>query len=340
MTSHTSRTPSQTKRAYQKKIRGDPWKPEHRHKNKRVRDKRGPNTHWYFDYYGKKYIHKSLEDAQKWNTLVGLMTILPAMFHKLTDTKELGKRTDAMLEKIAEGLIFYNHRKEVEEEYGTLKIPPPKEAVLSEGYLLPEFEKLKKDPQFQDKFLDALAEAYHLRIWPKERLRDYLKLAIDAAEEVSSYLGKDGKVHIPAEEFEKFEKLNKFLDTLFTKEFHARKRPQKPPAEMGGKKVEPKFGLAVSDTSAGEQRGRYKWTDQAKNLKSEATRLLGIVQSLKLLNAGEEELKKVEDELWKAIKETQNLELAGLYAKLITYLRGKDPEGAEGFLAFIVEEYR
>jgi len=27
------------------------------------------------------------------------MTILPAMFHKLTDTKELGKRTDAILEK-------------------------------------------------------------------------------------------------------------------------------------------------------------------------------------------------------------------------------------------------
>ncbi|GAB6102783.1 hypothetical protein JCM16138_20060 [Thermococcus atlanticus] len=32
-----------------------------------------------------------------------------------------------------------------------------------------------------------------------------------------------------------------------------------------------------------------------------------------------------------------NLELAGLYANLIAHLREKDLEGAEGFLAAIVE---
>jgi len=55
------------------------------------------------------------------------------------------------------------------------------------------------------------------------------------------------------------------------------------------------------------------------------------------LNAGEEELERVEDELWGRIKETENLEFAGLYARVIAHLRGKDLEGAEGFLTAIVE---
>jgi len=163
------------------------------------------------------------------------------MFHKIKTFTELGKRTEAMLEKIAEGLIFYNHREWVEKKYGVPEIPPPKEAVLVEGYLLPEFEKLKRDPQLQDKFLEALAEAHRVRTWPKEQLKEYLKLAIEAAEEVSRYLGREGKMYIPPEEFEKFEKLNKFLDTLFTKEFYVRKKPQKPPAEISGRKATPKF---------------------------------------------------------------------------------------------------
>jgi len=28
------------------------------------------HTHWYFKRHGKDYIHRSFEDAQKWNTLV------------------------------------------------------------------------------------------------------------------------------------------------------------------------------------------------------------------------------------------------------------------------------
>ncbi len=252
------------------------------------------------------------------------MTILPAMFHKLTDTEEFGKRTDAMLEKIAEGLIFYNHKKDVEEEYGTLKIPPPKEAVLLEGYLLPEFEKLKKDPQLQDKFLDALAEAYHIRTWPKERLREYLKLAIDAAEEVSKYLGKAGKSYIPVDEFEKFEKLNKFLDTLFTKEFHARKR----------KPVLHKTPVSRMQTTKPPLQNGWIKSQSSEEIHREATKLLGVIQGLKIANAGEEALRGLEKRLWNDIRGLgkENLELAGLYAMVIAHLRENDLEGAERFL--------
>ena len=229
------------------------------------------------------------------------------------------------MEKIAEGLIFYNSKEAVEKRYGSPKIPPPKEAVLLEGYLLPEFEKLKKDPQLQDKFLDALAEAYHVRTWPKERLREYLKLAIDAAEEISSYLGKDGTSYIPVEEFEKFKKLNKFLDTLFTKEFHARKRPQQPTETKTWETPKPKADwIKKTEVQANEA-----------NIRTEATKLLGLIQGLKIAGAGEEVLKNLEGKLWEEIRKTgrENLELAGLYAKLIAHLREKDLKGAEKFLS-------
>ncbi|WP_457754318.1 hypothetical protein [Thermococcus sp.] len=125
------------------------------------------------------------------------MSLLPAMKYHITDFKELGKATEEMMEKLSEGLIFYNHKKEVEEEYGTLKIPPPKEAVLLEGYLVPEFERLKKDPQFREKFIKAYMDAHVLRATPRERIEKYMQLAMDAAEEVAKFLGPKGKGYIP-----------------------------------------------------------------------------------------------------------------------------------------------
>ncbi|WP_457754317.1 hypothetical protein [Thermococcus sp.] len=89
---------------------------------------------------------------------------------------------------------------------------------------------------------------------------------------------------------------------------------------------------------AGKSKARWiEELDKRKNLKNEATRLLGIVQGLKLLNAGDEELKKVEDDLWKQIGKTEDLQLAGLYAKLIAHLRKKDLDGAEEFLSSVIK---
>ena len=264
------------------------------------------------------------------------MTILPSLFHRITDYEELGKRTDKMLERIAEGLIFYNSQRDIEEEYGTLKFPPPKEAVLLEGRLMPEFEKLKKDPELQEKFLEALAEEHHVSTIPKERLRKYLKLAIDATEEVAKILGKEGRLSVPVEELEKLENLNKFLDALFTKEFYARKRQTYAKPAPAPKKF-PEVQKEVEKELAAKGEEKSRWEVGPLDISVEARELLGMLKGLRLAGRSEEAVDGLKAELWGRIdglldSPKKNLALLGLYVAVLRLVERGDFEGAERLL--------
>ena len=127
----------------------------------------------------------------------------------------------------------------------------------------------------------------------------------------------------------KFEKLNKFLDTLFIKEFHARKR----------KPVLHKTSVSRMQTTKQFIQNGWTKSQSSEEIHQEATKLLGVIQGLKLANAGEEALRELEERLWEDIRGRgkENLALAGLYALVIAHLRENDLKGAEKFLSEIAK---
>jgi len=182
------------------------------------------HTHDHFSL-SKRYghIHQSKKDAQKWNILFQLLTVLPAVKYKRTNLKDVGKRTERILQALekehGEPVFYYRMEDDVpRRKYIVLPPYDPRE-----GKLLPPFEKLKKDPEFRKKFIDIFLEAHEM---PKsrygEKMEKYLQLAMNAAEEVAEFLGEDGKALVKPEELARLEKLTRYLDTLMREEFYLR----------------------------------------------------------------------------------------------------------------------
>jgi len=148
---------------------------------------------------------------------------LPAVKYKRTDLRDVGKRTERILQALEEehGEPVFYYRMEDDVPRRKYIVLPPYDP--REGKLLPPFEKLKKDPEFRKKFIDIFLEAHEM---PKsrygEKMEKYLQLAMDAAEEVAEFLGEDGKALVKPEELARLEKLTRYLDTLMREEFYLR----------------------------------------------------------------------------------------------------------------------
>jgi len=279
---------------------------------------------------------RDLQDAIKWNIFLQLLTHIPALSEPGHFTSiDLAKNNAKVLENFVEKVVFAKHREDAMDklrEYDT-------------GGILISFDELKKNPELRKKLAKEFVRAHYnlLTLEAKRRMEEAVDRALAAAEKIAGmktpYFDEFGKrkfrpVFESPEDIYKIPELVEFLKVV--EEVVPKKvigEPlSRPPSELK-KKAKP-----AELESEEEIDGDY--FENGESLKSEATRLLGIVQSLKLLNAGDEELKRIEDGLWGRIEETKNLELAGLYAKVIAHLRGKDLEGAEEFLAFVVDEYR
>ncbi|ASJ11734.1 hypothetical protein [Thermococcus thioreducens] len=154
------------------------------------------------------------------------MSIIPALNEGIRDTEEFGRRTYALLEEIrkeyGEPVFFYLLGKEAK-KYGDI-ISLPVDKTPREGYIMPGFEQLKKDPALQEKFVNAFIQAHELPTPYRSRLKEYLQLAIDSAEELAEYIGKEGKHRIDPKKFYEFKKFDKFIETIMEREFGARPR--------------------------------------------------------------------------------------------------------------------
>ncbi|QDA30743.1 hypothetical protein FH039_02745 [Thermococcus indicus] len=274
---------------------------------------------------------RDLQDAMKWNIFLQLLTHIPALSGPNNISSiHLGKNNAKVLEKFVEEIVFAKHR-----EYATDKL---RENDI--GGILIGFDELKRNPELRRKLAKEFVRAHYdlLTLEAKKRMEEAVDKALAAAEKIAEmktpYFDEFGKrkfkpVFESPEDIYKIPELVEFLrlvEEVIPK--NLLKEPlSKPPSELG-KMVEPVEWDKVVDGDFFENGG---------SLGKEATRLLGIVQGLKLLNAGYEELKRVEEDLWKRIEEAEDLQLAGLYARVIAYLRRKDLEGAERFLSGITE---
>jgi hypothetical protein len=233
----------------------------------------------------------------------------------------LGERTNTILKHIAEAHgepVFYYRLGEEAKKIGDI-ISLPVSATPREGYILPEFEALKKNQEVQETFADAFIRVHNLPTTYKPRIKKYMQLAAEAAEEVAAYLGKEEKVEIPLEDLESLEKFNKFLDTIMKEEFYTRPVERRPehqqsalkPREVARKQTaEPKE--LISQTSklpkvqgSGASHGILESIPQATKLE-----VLSLVKALKLVDSPEARDKAVED-LRRKLREMTDRELRG-----------------------------
>ena len=229
------------------------------------------------------------------------MSIVPALREGIHDTEKMGDRTYAILEEIGkeygEPVFYYILGKEAKAFKTSVTLPADMEP--RDGYIMPEFEKLKKDPALQEKFIDAFIRAHGLTNAYRSRIKEYLQLAMDAAEEIARYIGKDGKYVIPAEQFERFEKFNKFLDTIMETEFGVRPARYKQEKRKQRRIVRPEELLARTIPEPEKprqsvQKPKGKAKTQRASIPSE---VLAIAKALEYSGFSSDALKRAEEDL-------------------------------------------
>ncbi|WP_460126867.1 hypothetical protein [Thermococcus prieurii] len=282
--------------------------------------------------------------------MLQLMSLWPTLREGVRDYEELGKRTEKILEELekefGEPIYYYtigkHHRNAKLLPNGKIMLPdwPPKE-----GNLLPEFEKIKRDSAVQEKFIDAFLQAHNIPDTQiqRERAKKLLQKAIEAAEELARFFGKEGKDEYTAEDLEKIEKFREYMDTLMWEEFSKtpedwritpKKEQQKPtaPTARQVQAVPKKPSFPETKKAVGEG---LRTEGIPNSLTLETQKLLGILSGLKFAGYSHEAVERALRELDARVDELmreKNLELLGLYLAFERLLERRDFEGAEEFL--------
>ncbi|WP_456395233.1 hypothetical protein [Thermococcus sp.] len=226
------------------------------------------------------------------------MSIIPALREGIRDTRKFGDRTYALLEEIrkeyGELVFFYLLGKEAK-KYGDI-ISLPVDKRPREGYIMPGFEQLKKDPALQEKFVNAFIQAHELPTAYRSILKEYLQLAINSAEELAEYIGSEGKHRIRYEQFYEFKKFNKFIETIMEREFGAR------PREAPTRRVEKqrKKRIARPEEILAKPLAEFEKHDIAPTPKYPATKK-GVEKELRKAGVPEETVKVVAPRLATAV---------------------------------------